>query len=144
MKGITKIISFLLILGCLTGCRKTYLTCTKVVADDQSIKVEETIKLGYKRKKLHTSNIYLDYLFKNNSTDNKESLKKELLNECARYEGMDGVECSVYNVEDKIRLDLNIVVDEIKEEEKATFEEMLNYGNYTDSFKRLEKEYYCK
>ena len=135
MKGIIKFISFLLILGCLTGCKKTYLTCTKVVTDDQSIKVEETIKLGYKRKQLHTSNMYLDYSFKTNSTANKESLKKELLNECARYDDIEGIECSVYNVEDKLRLDLNIIVDKIEEKEKVAFEEMLNYGTYTDSFK---------
>lgn len=144
MKKITKFISILFIFMCVTGCKKTYLTCTKIVTEDSSIKVEETIKLSYKRKQLDTSSLYLDYSFKTNQSSNKESLRVELTKECERYKDVEGVKCSVYNVEDKIRLELSVTIDKISKEDEENFSEMLDYGNYTDSYRMLEKEYSCK
>lgn len=139
-----KFISILFIIVFLTGCKKTYLTCSRVVSSDQNAKVEETIELIYKRKQLYKSNMYLDYSFKENANLNKENLKKDLLSECERNQDTKGVKCSVHNIDDKLRFELSLTVDELSEEDSVRFENMLNYGNYTDSFKKLEKEYSCK
>lgn len=139
-----KCVLILFVLMFLTGCKKTYLTCSRTVVDDQSIKVEETIKLGYKRKQLHTSDMYLDYTFKGNSNMNEENLKKELLSECERYKDIKGVKCSVYNIDNKLRFELSLTVEDISKEDYTNFENMLDYGNYTNSFRKLEKEYSCK
>lgn len=138
-----KVVIILFILICLTGCKKTYLTCSKVITNEQTIKVEETIELGYKRKKLDTSTKYIDYLFKSNVSINKESIRVELQKECDSYKGIDGVECKVYDIDDKVRLELKLKIDKLSDADKEKFEYMLDYGNYTETFRKLEKEYIC-
>lgn len=128
----------------LTGCGKTYLSCSKTITDNDSLRIDEIIELGYKRTKLVNSNVYYNYLFKNNNESDIAAMKAELNKECELYKDMKGVNCQVGNISGGLYFELSLKVDEISEEDSSIFEEMLDYGSYTKSYKELEKEYTCK
>lgn len=133
--------SFLLIF--MTGCEKTYLSCSKVLSDTEDLKINETIKLGYKRKKLVNSNVYYDYKIKNTDID-KISFKEGLELECKEYEDNDGVDCKVSELNGGIHFELNLEVDELDSSSLELFDEMLSHGSYMDAKNNLSKEYTCK
>lgn len=127
----------------MTGCKKTYLSCSKVVSDTEDLKIYETIKLGYKRTELVDSNIYYDYKFKNDNVDIR-TLKTAMELECEGYEGKKGVMCTVREEDDELHFELILDVKKLNDSTKELFPEMLEYGSYMDSKEKLSKEYTCK
>ena len=133
--------SFLLIF--MTGCEKTYLSCSKTVTDNDDIKINETIKLGYKRKDLVNANIYHDYKFKNQNIDER-TFRTSLETECEEYKNQKGVTCLVQDIDGGLHFELSLEVNKLSDSSKVTFEELLSYDSYMDSKSTLSKEYTCK
>lgn len=133
--------SFLILF--MTGCEKTYLSCSKVVSETDDIKINETIKLGYKRKKLVNSNIYHDYKMKNDNIDIR-TFKTALESECEEYKGEKGVTCIVKDIDGGLHFELSLDVEKLSDDSRVTFEEMISYKSYMDSKQTLSKEYTCK
>ena len=127
----------------MTGCEKTYLSCSKVFTDTEDLKIYETIKLGYKRTKLVNSNIYYDYQFKTDNIDVR-TLKTTMELECEEYKGKKGVTCIVREEEGELHFELMLEVQELNDDTKELFSEMLEHGSYMESKEELSKEYTCK
>lgn len=142
-KKIIKLFGCVLLVIFLTGCEKTYLSCSKTLVDNDTLKINKTIKLGYKKADLVNSNVYYDYKFKNENSTNLETMKKELNEECGIYKNMDGVSCNVSNIDNGLHFELSLEIDKVSEKDAVQFEEMINYGSYTDTKNELSKEYVC-
>lgn len=134
---------FIVSMFLLSGCGEKYLTCSQVVSDTDDIKINKTIKLGYQRTKLISSEMYLDYTFKTNNQSDIDSLKQTLNETCKSYEDIDEVKCFISNIESGIHFELSLEIDNLTEEEKEKFEDMINYRDYADAEIKLRNEYIC-
>lgn len=142
-KSLMTLIFSVFLIMFMTGCEKTYLSCSKVFTDTEDLKIYETIKLGYKRTKLVNSNIYYDYQFKTDNIDVR-TLKTAMELECEEYKGKKGVTCIVREEEGELHFELMLEVQELNDDTKELFLEMLEHGSYMESKEELSKEYTCK
>lgn len=140
---ILKLSLFLVSVLLLSGCGEKYLTCNQVLSDTEDIKINKTLKLGYKRTKLISSEMYIDYTFKKGNSSDIASLKQTLNENCASYKNIAGVKCFISNIENGVHFELSLQVDDIPKEETEHFEEMINYGDYSSAENKLRNEYVC-
>lgn len=125
----------------LTGCRKSYLNCHKIIIDDDLMKANKTIRLVYESGELKNSNLYFDYkIYDQNTIDN---LRKELNLDCEGNEGIKGVTCDVSNIEGGLHYQLTIDLESLPVEYEYKFSEIIDFENYTDAKNELMKEYTC-
>lgn len=140
-----KKLSILLLLFVVVGCKKTNLSCTKMIIDTDEIKVNEKISIDFKKKKLDKTFYTLDYHYATNIEENAEATKKSLEEQFSTYKDSKGVTYFFNNIDQGIHFELQINPKKLAEEEKDVFEKQINYKSYSDARDKLAKDgYHCK